>query len=49
MLYTVKAVDGSNNYSGASSQITAEPILGGLQYSFYTTHNAWSVLPNFRH
>ncbi|HYJ65676.1 MAG TPA: PA14 domain-containing protein, partial [Parafilimonas sp.] len=43
----VKAVDGSNNVSGASSQITAEPILGGLQYSYYTTNNAWSVLPNF--
>jgi hypothetical protein len=44
---TVKAVDGSNNYSLSSNQITAEPILGGLQYKFYTTAAAWSVLPNF--
>ena len=44
---TVKAVDASNNYSFASNQITAEPLLGGLQYKFYTTANAWSVLPDF--
>ena len=44
---TVKAVDASNNYSFPSSQLTAEPLLGGLQYKFYTTANAWSVLPNF--
>ncbi|HVT63082.1 MAG TPA: PA14 domain-containing protein, partial [Legionellaceae bacterium] len=43
----VTAVDGSNNTSGASNQITAEPILGGLKYSYYTTNNAWSVLPAF--
>ena len=43
----VTAVDGSSNASGASNQITAEPILGGLKYSYYTTSAAWSVLPNF--
>ncbi len=43
----VKAVDGSNNYSSASNQISASPILGGLQYSYYTTTTAWSKLPNF--
>lgn len=43
----VKAFDASNNASGASSQITAEPILGGLKYNYYTTNNAWSVLPDF--
>ncbi len=43
----VKAVDGSNNYSSASNQVSAEPILGGLKYNFYTTNTAWSVLPNF--
>lgn len=43
----VKAVDASNNISGASNQITAEPILGGLQYNFYTTATAWSKLPDF--
>ncbi|MBV9961982.1 MAG: hypothetical protein JO072_07010, partial [Parafilimonas sp.] len=44
---TVKAVDASGNYSFPSSQLTAEPILGGLQYKFYTTQTAWSVLPDF--
>ncbi len=43
----VEAVDASNNYSLASNQITAEPILGGLQYKYYTTQTAWSLLPNF--
>jgi len=43
----IKAVDGSNNYSAQSNQLTASPILGGLQYSYYTTPAQWSVLPNF--
>ncbi len=43
----VKAADASGNISSASNQITSEPILGGLKYSFYTAANAWSVLPNF--
>lgn len=44
---TVKAVDGSNNISSASNQITAEPILGGLKYSYFIKANGWSVLPDF--
>lgn len=44
---TVKAVDASGNYSSASNQITSAPVLGGLQYKFYTTEIPWSVLPDF--
>ena len=43
----VKAVDGSNNISEKSNQITAEPILGGLKYSYYKTAVQWLQLPDF--
>jgi hypothetical protein len=43
----VKAVDGSNNFSAPSNQLTAAAILGGLHYSFYTTPTQWNVLPDF--
>lgn len=44
---TVKAVDASGNYSYPSSQVSSSPVLGGLQYKYYTTPTAWSVLPDF--
>ena len=43
----VKAVDASNNISLKSNQITAEPILGGLQYSYYGQNTPWKILPDF--
>ena len=44
----VKAVDASNNISSKSNQVTAEPILGGLQYSYYITAVPWKILPDFK-
>ncbi|HTR27982.1 MAG TPA: PA14 domain-containing protein [Puia sp.] len=45
--FTVKAVDASGNYSTPSNQVDAPAINNGLNYSYYTTATAWSVLPNF--
>lgn len=45
--FYVKAVDGSGNYSNPSNQVDAPAINNGLNYSYYTTATAWSVLPNF--
>ena len=43
----VKAVDSSNNISVKSNQVTAEPMLGGLQYSYYAAAVPWKILPDF--
>ncbi len=43
----VKAVDSSNNISVKSNQVTAVPMLGGLQYRYYAEKVPWKILPDF--
>jgi hypothetical protein len=45
--FYVIALDGSGNASAKSNQVSAPSVYNGLQYSYYTTAAAWSVLPNF--
>ncbi len=45
--FTVKAVDINNNESPASNQVTAITHRPGINYKYYTTPAAWSVLPDF--
>ncbi len=43
----VKAADSSGNISAPSNQITVQPGLGGLKYSYYKTAVPWNALPDF--
>lgn len=45
--FLVKARDFANNISPFSNQATGQPLLTGLNYKFYTTSEAWSMLPDF--
>ncbi|HEY4290873.1 MAG TPA: PA14 domain-containing protein, partial [Puia sp.] len=45
--FAVTAADGSGNISVQSNQISAATVINGLTYSYYTTQNAWNVLPAF--
>lgn len=45
--FTVRARDAANNVSPASNQVTAQPVLSGLPYKYYTFTGSWNSLPNF--
>jgi len=45
--FVVKAVDASGNYSNPSNQVSINVVSSGLNFSYYTTANAWTALPNF--
>ncbi|MBS1659465.1 MAG: fibronectin type III domain-containing protein [Bacteroidetes bacterium] len=45
--FYVVAIDGSGNQSSASNQVSAASVFKGLNYTYYTTPNGWSVLPDF--
>ena len=44
---TVKAKDAADNVSPASNQVSAQPILNGLNYRYYTFVGNWTALPDF--
>lgn len=43
----VKAIDSSGNISAKSNQVSVEPMLGGLKYSYYKAAVPWHLLPDF--
>ncbi|HEY6902636.1 MAG TPA: fibronectin type III domain-containing protein, partial [Puia sp.] len=45
--FYIVAIDGSGNQSTPSNQVSAASTFKGLNYSYYTTANGWSVLPDF--
>jgi large repetitive protein len=45
--FTVRARDAANNVSPASNQVTAQPVLAGLPYKYYTFTDTWNSLQNF--
>jgi predicted esterase len=45
--FFVRAVDGAGNQSANSNQVTAQPLLNGLNYKYYTFTGNWSNLPDF--
>lgn len=45
--FTIRARDAANNESPHSNQVTAQAILAGLPYKYYTFTGTWNNLPNF--
>lgn len=45
--FTVRARDAANNNSPSSNQVTAQAIINGLPYKYYTFTGSWANLPNF--
>ncbi|XVJ66420.1 MAG: hypothetical protein HEQ40_09775 [Lacibacter sp.] len=45
--FTVRARDAADNNSPNSNQVTAQTVLNGLPYKYYTFSGSWANLPNF--
>ncbi len=45
--FTVRARDAADNNSPHSNQVTAQTVLNGLPYKYYTFSGSWTSLPNF--